>query len=290
MKKFLEEYKNIELLKASQLYTRHHAKTFYFASFMLTKEKREAAYVIYSFCRYADDVLDSNNHESLENKKNHLNKLKQILEKTYANQLEENSPFKAFQLITQQYKIPKQHFLDLLEGIAMDLTINRYETWSDLELYCYRVASVVGLMMCHIFGVESEKALPYAVSMGKAMQMTNILRDINEDYLMNRVYLPQEDLRKFACSEESLKSKQVDNSFIELMKFQIDRARDFYREADLGIPMITDRKARFCARVMGGLYERILDQIQKKQYDVFKQRVYVPLWQKILYLIKLRLS
>ncbi len=286
MKPFLSDYPEMDLMKASAKYTRHHAKTFYFASFMLSSKKRKAAYVIYSFCRYADDLLDEET-ASLEEKKKYAAALYAILDSVYSDILEKQSPFRLFQEVVISHKIPKEYWVDLIKGVEMDLTQHRYNTWEELDLYCYRVASVVGLIMSHVFGVSSKEAYPYAISLGKAMQLTNILRDVKEDYDMGRIYLPQEELSSYGVDASEFAHKHVSSKFIPFGKFQIQRARQFYREADKGIGMLNGVSSRFCVRVMSGLYEKILDEIEAKNYDVLSGRVYVSFWKKVLLLVQL---
>lgn len=304
MDDFLSQYKTKDLFSASRQYTRRFARTFYFASFMLPKAKREAAYVVYAFCRYADNILDDDQGLSLEERLAKLRSLETELEKVYSGQAYPRSHssgtldgppvaacqahprLAAFSEIVHRYKIPQQCFDDLLRGIGMDLTLRRYETWEDLELYCYRVASVVGLIMAPIFGVSSEESYPHAVELGKAMQLTNILRDVKEDYDRGRIYLPGDDCKRFGCTGADLAQSKPSPALVELLKFEIQRARTFYREADKGIPYLTDDGSRFCVRVMSHLYEGILDVIERNHYDVLHERAFIPFPEKIARLFR----
>lgn len=164
----------------------------------------------------------------------------------------------------------------------MDLTPRRFATWADLEIYCYRVASVVGLIMTHIFGATSTEALRHAARLGTAMQLTNILRDVGEDLRMGRVYLPQDELRAFGVSEAMLAAGVVTPELEALLRFQIARARELYADADQGIPMIPDDGSRISTRLMSGLYARILHGIERNRYDVLTRRAHVPLSMKLL--------
>jgi len=286
MDDFLAEDKANDLFKASRLYTRHYARTFYFASFMLPKAKREAAYVIYAFCRYADNVLDDDPKMEPGDRLVKLQHLGNELDKVYYAPLDAHPRLLAFREIIRRYEIPQHCFDQLLQGIGMDLTIRRYETWEELDLYCYRVASVVGLIMAHIFGVSSEEAYPYAVQLGKAMQLTNILRDVKEDYTLGRIYLPDDDFKRFGCTDADLSEDRPSPALVELLKFEIRKARSFYREADKGIPYLTNDGSRFCVQVMSALYEGILDVIERNHYDVLNQRAFVPFSEKFLRLFQ----
>jgi phytoene synthase len=275
--------------KAARQFTRRHAKTFYFASWLLSAKKREAAYVIYTFCRHADDVLDETADLSPADRIVRLDRLHSELEKAYAAEgpLDEFAPFRE---IVRRYGIPHEYFAELLEGVAMDLKFTRYRTWPELEIYCYRVASVVGLIMAHVFGVSDPRAYAHAAELGKAMQLTNILRDVREDYEMGRIYLPGEDLARFGCAEEDLARGTVTDGIRELLRFEIARARALYRSAAAGIPYLVDGGSRFCVKVMSALYERILDVIERNGYDVFSERATVPFREKLFHTMKLKLS
>lgn len=275
--------------KAARQFTRRHAKTFYFASWLLPREKRAAAYVIYAFCRHADDVLDETADLNPADRIVKLDQLHSELEQVYSG--EGHPPeFAPFHEIVHRYGIPREYFSELLEGVAMDLKFTRYRTWPDLEIYCYRVASVVGLIMAHVFGVSDPRAYAHALELGKAMQLTNILRDVKEDYQMGRIYLPGEDLARFGCAEEDLARGAVTDGIRELLRFEIARARALYRSAAAGIPYLVDGGSRFCVQVMSALYERILDVIERNGYDIFSERASVPFREKLLHTIKLRLS
>lgn len=288
MEDFLAEYRRSDL-EAARAYTRRYARTFYFASFMLPKAKREAAYVIYAFCRYVDNILDDELPIDAKGRLERLSRLQGELGKVYSE-----GPchprLSVFRQIVFKYGIGRQHFEDLIKGVGMDLECKAYPTWKDLELYCYRVASVVGLMMARVFGVSSEDATAHAVDLGKAMQLTNILRDVREDFERGRIYLPEEDLARFGCSAEDLAGGRVSESFRGLMTFEISRARDLYRRGNAGIRYLTQDGSRFCAAVMSSLYERILDVIERNRYDVFRHRAAVPFVEKVAELIRLKWS
>jgi phytoene synthase len=262
--------------------TRRYARTFYFASHVLPESKRDAAYVVYAFCRYADNLTDVHGEdtERIPDAERQIARLREELDAVYGS-ADIPTRWVALRSVVRTYGIPRQYFDELLTGVAMDLTPRRFETWADLELYCYRVASVVGLIMTHIFGATTPAALGHATRLGTAMQLTNILRDIGEDLRMGRVYLPQEDLRAHGVTEEMLGAGTVTPAITALIQFQISRARALYADADPGIPMIPNDGSRFSTQLMRTLYSRILDAIEKNGYDVFSQRAHVRLAMKL---------
>jgi phytoene synthase len=185
-----------------------------------------------------------------------------------------------------RYDVPKALTDELLAGIAMDLTVSRYATFEDLWLYCYRVASVVGLISMHIIGYQ-EGAASYAIKLGIALQLTNILRDVGEDARRGRVYLPQEDLRRFGLSDEDILAGRRDERFRRLMRFEIGCANALYREAWPGIGMLNP-DGRLAIAAAAEIYRGILGKIGTNDYDVFTRRAYVPLAEKLLILLQVR--
>ncbi len=262
-------------------YTRNYAKSFYFSSFLLPKEKRNAAYAVYTFCRYADNIVDSSSLVNSTNIEEHFSELKNFLEEVYSDKVFAGENFSAFADTVRKYKIPKHYFFELIEGVCMDTMHKRYTTFPELENYCYKVASVVGLIMTEIFGYSHKTALAYAVYLGKAMQLTNILRDINEDYSMNRIYLPQHELATFEYSDDDIKNKVINENFEMMMKFNIDRARAYYELASHGIPYLTNDGSRTTVVLMYKIYSGILDEIEHHNYDVYSSRRYVSTAEKL---------
>ena len=282
-------------------YTRNFAKSFYFSSFLLPKEKRAAAYAVYTFCRYADNIVDGSVMTSAENIREKFNELNSFLDEVY-HVLDENinSPDikqvipghinrSAFAQTVIKYKIPRKYFNDLIEGVCMDTEHKRYNTFAELENYCYKVASVVGLIMTEIFWYTHKAALPYAVYLGKAMQLTNILRDIKEDYRMGRIYLPAEELKCFEYSEDDIARGNMNESFAMMMRFNIDRARAYYELSTHGFPYLTNDGSRTTVVLMYKIYSRILNEIEAYGYDVYSDRRFVSTAEKLkltgLYLI-----
>lgn len=265
---------------------RRHAKSFYFASHVLPRPKRLRAYAVYSFCRFADDTVDLAFDRSGADLVAEVARLKSLLDAIYGEGPLEDRRFEAFRFTVRDCSIEKSLFHELLDGISMDLVKHRYRDWPELETYCYKVASVVGLMMCGVFGVSDPEARRHAVAMGTAMQLTNILRDVKEDLDRGRVYLPREDLDRFGVSEADLTAGRVTPGFQDLMRFEIARAWDYYRQGEEGLRFIPDDGSRYCARTMALLYSRILNRIEARRYDVFSGRASVSKAGKLWLVLK----
>lgn len=253
-------------------YTRYHAKSFYFSSFLLPKEKRNAAYAVYTFCRYADNLADHSKIYSPEELNIKYAELFNFLDDVYSDN---NSLNCAFADTVRKFRVPRHYFTDLIDGVMMDITKKRYSTFMELDTYCYKVASVVGLMMTEIFGTSSNAALPYAVYLGKAMQLTNILRDINEDYKMGRIYLPLDESVSFEYTEDNIKNQVLNENFVNMMRFNVDRNKAFYELASHGLPYLTNDGSRTTAVLMYKIYSGILTEIENHDYDVYSTRRYV---------------
>lgn len=274
--------------------TKLHAKSFYFAARFLPKHKQKAVFPIYAFCRHVDDAIDEigegNEKKAIEVVNDWKNYLEEIYSPKTKNQKlktkNQNLVFTAWQDLLQNYKIPQNLPLELIEGVLMDTSIKRYETFDELYVYCYRVASTVGLMSSEILGYADKIALEYAEKMGVGMQLTNILRDIKEDGAMGRIYLPKEDLRKFNVSEEQIFASKMSENFVEMMKFQIERARNYYAEGEKGIALL-EKDSRFTVLLAARIYSKILDEIERQNYDVFARRAHTSKTQKLLSIPKI---
>jgi phytoene synthase len=186
----------------------------------------------------------------------------------------------AFADAIEQFHIPIEPALQLLTGARQDVVVRRYETYEELRHYCYLVASTVGLLVCPLLGHEPG-ALKHGIELGRAMQMTNILRDIGEDSRLGRIYVPAEDLRRFGYSEARLLEGAVDQDFVALMRFQIARVRALYEEAAPGIELLAPG-SRYTVRLALSLYRRILAEIERNGYDVFSRRAHVPIRAKLV--------
>lgn len=257
---------------------RKRAKNFYYSFMVLPREKSDAMCAVYAFMRYCDDIaddpsLDGNRRQMLERWRSTLDEL---LEGDYGDSL----ILPAFHDTLEKYCIPAQYFHDLIDGATMDLSIERYATFKDLYKYCYRVASVVGLVCIHIYGFSTPEAKKYAEYCGIAFQLTNILRDVKEDALGGRVYIPEEDLASFNYNIDDLRNGVADERFLSMMKFEAKRARSYYNAAQPLLSMI-DEPSRPALRAMIEIYSGILDRIEKSNYDVFSRRISLPTTRKL---------
>jgi len=266
--------------------SRHHAKTFYLASMFLPKKQQKPIFAIYALLRTVDDIVDMA-EEKLKNGliTTHeislmLDAWKAKLKACYSGTVDNDPIMMAWHDTLKSFSIPIALPLDLMDGVAMDIEFKPFETFDELYVYCYKVAAVVGLMTSEIFGYSDKQALQHAIELGIAMQLTNILRDIGEDVDRGRIYLPLEDLRRFNYSPEEFMQKTINNNFINLMKFQIERARNYYHASEKGIAML-ERQARFAVCISSINYGNILTAIEKNNYDVFSQRAYRSFYQKI---------
>lgn len=251
-----------------------HSKSFYLASALLPASKRIAARVLYAFCRVSDNIVDipRDNPGSV---------LEQWRDRTLGTTPSHNDLIAiAWADVQYRYRIPKVYAQQLIDGVAVDLIKNRYEDFSELTRYAYGVASTVGLMVMHIIGYQGEEAIPYAIRLGLALQLTNILRDVGEDYRNGRIYLPLDELQQFGLSEEDLALGEVSDKWKAFMRFQIERNRQLYREAWDGIKML-HRDGRFAIAAAARFYAGILDEIEANLYDVFNCRANVSKLQKL---------
>lgn len=255
--------------------TKRSGSNFYYSLLFLPRARREAMYAVYAFCRAVDSAVDDTGPETDPHEQ--LNRWRAELNAAY-----HGTPTSPVTISLAEHarrlQIPQEYFEELMAGVEMDLTTSRYPTFSELYPYCYRVASVVGLICLKVFGTRSPLATEYAVNLGIAFQLTNILRDLGVDGDRGRIYLPQEDLARFGYREEDLLRRTYSPSFIELMRFECARAREFYRKASSAAESlpISDRKALTVAEIMRGVYSRILGRIEESNYRVFGPRVSLP--------------
>ena len=264
--------------KECRLITRREARNFYYAFLTLPAAKRRAIYAAYAFCRHCDDAVDE--VASLDDKQAALQQLTARLDAAYRG-LPDGPVFTALAHTAQTYEIPQSYFQDLIRGVEMDLANNRYRTFKDLRLYCYRVASVVGLICLQIFGYSHPKAREYAVDLGLAMQLTNILRDVQEDLARDRIYLPLEELQRFGYSERQLKCEVPNNAQRRLIAFQVERAQSLFQSGAKLLPYLSPR-SRACPAVLAAIYTRILRRISSNDYNVFGGRISLSGPEKLL--------
>ena len=258
---------------------RSQAKNFYYSFLLLSKPQRRAMCAIYAFMRYCDDLSDD---EGIPDRAAAIARWRADLAAALAGRAGEHPVWPAFMDAVARYKIPSQYFYDMIDGVSSDLEPRRIQTFEELYDYCYHVASVVGLTVIHIFGFESQEALLLAEKCGIAFQLTNILRDVREDAEKNRVYLPAEDLARFAVSPPTFEPRE---QFVQLMRFEAQRARDYYRESAPLVDLI-DAQSRASLRALIGIYSRLLDRIVASDYDVLTRRVRVPTWEKLWVLMR----
>ena len=262
--------------------TREHSKSFYFSTRFLPAEKKRAIRAFYAFCRATDDIVDHLSNET--------NAAQQLAYWRTAARLpgkaQRNPILSAWADTRDRYHVPQNYIEELIDGCQMDLRVNRYDTFDDLRQYCYRVASTVGLVSMHIIGVNNDderllqQAQQCATTLGIALQLTNILRDVGEDWQRGRVYLPQEDLRRFGYSEDDLRAGVSNERFRALMRFEIERTHRLYDEGWHGIAYL-NREGRLAVGAAIGLYRNILDRIAQNDFDVFTRRAHLSLLGKI---------
>ncbi|HSL28615.1 MAG TPA: phytoene/squalene synthase family protein [Anaerolineales bacterium] len=261
--------------KQAEKITAQHSKSFYLASGLLPEEKRSAVRALYAFCRTVDDIVD----ESSDNRRDaQLDYWRGMVETTtFADR---DMVAAAWADTLARYHIPRHYALQLIDGVARDLFQTRYQTFADLATYCYGVASTVGLMSMYIIGFEANEAVPYAIKLGVALQMTNILRDIAEDYQNGRLYLPREELVFYGIQEADIATGRITENWRQFMSFQIERTRQLYRESWPGVKML-EREGQLAVGAASVFYQGILDQIEKSGYDVFTRRASLSAWGKV---------
>ncbi len=254
--------------------TQRHSRTFYLASGLLPPVKRRAARALYAFCRVSDDLVD---HATVGARK----QLLAWRQRALSPHPPLHDPVAlAWADARARFRIPLRYAEQLIDGISRDLGPVRYTTFEELASYCYGVASTVGLMAMHIIGFHSNEAIPYAVKLGVALQLTNILRDVGEDWRAGRLYLPQEELARFSLSENDIAAGRVDDRWRAFLRFQIARARRLYAEARPGVALLR-RDGRFAIAAAADLYQAILDDIEAHDGDVFRRRAHITTWGKL---------
>ncbi|MBI3744321.1 MAG: phytoene/squalene synthase family protein [Chloroflexi bacterium] len=259
--------------------TKTQAKNFYFAFLPLPKAQRHAIYAVYAFSRFSDDYSDE--ARPVGSKRELLEAHRRRLHEAYAGRPGGHA-FVALADAVQRYRIPRDYFDAIIDGVLMDLSISRYETFDDLRQYCYKVASVVGLICIEIFGYHGgDEAKQHAIDLGYAMQLVNIMRDVKEDAERDRIYIPQAELRQCGYSEADLRAGVVNDAFRSLMRFQAERARGYFASGGRLLPLVP-RRTRVCPAVLRGLYSNVLDRIEARGYDVYQGRVSLPARQKLL--------
>ncbi len=259
--------------------TRKSSSNFYHAFRLLPAERHDALCALYAFCRFLDDIADqpemAARHKQANNQKEKLATLLQTWREELRN-CYEGSPChpisQALADVVRRFSIRQEHLAGIIDGVEMDLCRTRYHTFAELYDYCYHVASLVGLVCIEIFGYRNPGARDYAVNLGVAFQLTNILRDVREDARRGRIYLPAEDLERFGYTEQELCAGVYNEAFVRLMTFEAERAREYYNRAVSHLAA-EDRRPLAAAEAMRLIYHRLLDKLAARHFNVFDTRV-----------------
>lgn len=265
------------MAETAQQIAKKSKSSFYYAFNLLPAEKRDAMNTVYAFCRKTDDIIDEGT-DPAHIKYEKLRKWRIEFEKAFSGH--SNYPLlnKLGKTISN-FNIPLDPFFELIKGMEMDLQRNRYKSFEDLQLYCYRVASTVGLMCIEIFGYKNPSTKDFAINLGIALQLTNILRDISKDAETGRIYLPIEDITKFNYSEKEILNKVYNDNFRDMMVYEVGRAKHYFETATANLDL-DDKKTMFAARAMQHIYYKMLDKIVDAEYDVYNNNIRVSTIEK----------
>ena len=263
-------------------FTTAAATNFYYSFVFLPRDKRRAIEAVYAFARRGDDLVDGDLDG--EAARREITRYRQALDYCYdadggtardgptGSAASGDDGLAALAAAVRRYKIPRCHFEDLILGLKMDLDGARYRTFDDLAVYCYRVASTIGLISIEVFGYRDPRTRDYAINLGMALQLVNILRDLESDARRGRIYLPAEDLERFGVQPGELQSGEYTDAFIKLMKFECNRARDYFKLAERMLPP-EERRSMVAAEIMAAIYWRLLRAIRERAYNVFGERI-----------------
>lgn len=258
---------------------RKSSSNFYYAFRLLSAERYNALCALYAFCRFMDDIADQPELLPAQGQPLDRKARLSLLLNTWRDELQHcysGTPRHPISLALadamQRFPIAREHLAGIIDGVEMDLYRNRYQTFEELYDYCYHVASLVGLVCIEIFGYRSPSARNYAINLGIAFQLTNILRDVGEDGRRDRIYLPTEDLVRFAYTEQELRAEMYNSAFVQLMSFEGGRAREFYQKAVHSLAS-EDRRSLMAAEAMRFIYGRLLEKLEAKRYRVFGDRI-----------------
>lgn len=266
------------MIETAKQISKKSRSSFYYAFNLLPTDQRDAMNTVYAFCRKTDDIVDEGS-ESEEIRYEKLRKWTKELERGLKGQ-SDYVLLNKLSMIINKFSIPFEPFYELIKGVEMDLQRKRYENIEELLQYCYRVASTVGLMCIEIFGYKNESTKNYAINLGLAMQLTNILRDVKRDADSGRIYLPRADMEKFGYSEKNILDHVYNDNFVKLMSHEGNRAIQYFEKANQYLNF-EDKTSMFAARAMQHIYLRLLKLLDEKKYDVFSQDIAVPRYKKV---------
>ncbi|MDP3981704.1 MAG: phytoene/squalene synthase family protein [Chlamydiota bacterium] len=272
-------------LEASYQYcsqvAKNEAKNFYYGFLPLPKDKRRGLYALYAFMRHCDDLAD----DPHQDKKNMLDSWRALTVKALEGHQSDAPQMPALVDCLERFQIPQHYIFELIDGVEMDLHIQRYNTFTDLYQYCYRVASVVGLCCLYIYGFDDPQAKRIAIDCGIAFQLTNILRDIKEDAARNRIYLPLEDLERFGYKEDELMKGVTNDAFIALLSYEVTRAKSYFENGFKLINMV-HRDSRSALRTLISIYQKLLEKINKNKGSILQERIQLSQTEKIWILMR----
>jgi len=254
-------------MEESRTITRKSASNLALAFVLLPRAKRDGMSTLYAFCREVDDVADDES-SPVERRREQLAAWREDVRRACSSETPRFAVNRELQVAIKQYHLPFEYFDELIRGVEMDLDIKRYDNFEQLELYCYRVASVVGLLSIEIFGYQNAACRDYAIYLGKALQLTNILRDVRSDAERGRIYLPLSELRRFNVAPEDILRFEYSQRFFDLATSVSQRARQFYRMAEDTLPP-ADRRSMVAAELMGTVYWELFRKLERQRFDVF---------------------
>ena len=258
--------------------TRKSRSNFFYAFLCLPRPQREAIYAVYAFCRIVDDAVDMGHDRAAQRKE--LERWRGEIALVFEGR-PEHPAAQRLQEAVRLFRIPREALNEIIAGVEMDLDRSTYETFEELYPYCYRVASAVGLCCIEIFGYTDTRARDYAVDLGVALQLTNIMRDVEPDAQAGRVYLPQQELKRFGVTGDDLSAARYTPAFVRLMEHQAQRARTYYERAWAALPH-ADAHTLFAAEIMGRTYYALLRLMEQRRFRVFGERVSVPTSRKLV--------
>jgi len=266
--------------------------SFHYSFGFLPREEREAIRTVYAFARRIDDIVDENpSHEPdvISEKRQRLNWWRTQIESMYDPRADASATVSALGAVIRRFNIPKQYFLTLIDGCERDLMQRRYATFAELKEYCYSVASVVGLISIEIFGYKHEQTRQYAIHLGYALQLTNILRDVKTDKDRGYIYIPHEDLERFKLTEEDIRNEVYDERFISMMEHQAKRAREYYHHAR-ALLRPDERLTMVAAEIMDAIYYRLLDKIELNNFNIYEKKIRVNTLHKVITALRIWLG